>query len=70
MPRLTYYKATRPDGTDFRTGTIDYAAALRTGEIIRHLLRDGGNGVPAAGPLIRILTDSEALAQYAKERGE
>ena len=23
-----YYKATRPDGTDFRTGTIDYAAAL------------------------------------------
>lgn len=41
-------------------------------EVIRHLLRDGGNGVPltAAGPLIRILTDSEALAQYAKERGE
>lgn len=24
----TYFKATRPDGTDFRTGTIDYAAAL------------------------------------------
>lgn len=23
-----YYKATRPDGTDFHTGTIDYAAAL------------------------------------------
>lgn len=21
------YKATRPDGTDFRTGTIDYAMA-------------------------------------------
>lgn len=24
----TYFKAVRPDGTDFRTGTIDYAAAL------------------------------------------
>jgi hypothetical protein len=32
----TYYKATRPDGTDFRTGTIDYAAALASGEVIHH----------------------------------
>jgi hypothetical protein len=32
----TYYKATRPDGTDFQTGTIDYAAALASGEVIRH----------------------------------
>jgi hypothetical protein len=32
----TYYKAVRPDGTDFRTGTINYAAALESGEIIRH----------------------------------
>lgn len=32
----TYYKATRHDGTDFRTGTIDYAAALASGEVIRH----------------------------------
>lgn len=24
----TYFKAVRPDGTDFRTGTIDYAAAM------------------------------------------
>ena len=31
-----YYKATRPDGTDFYTGTIDYAAALATGDVIRH----------------------------------
>jgi hypothetical protein len=31
-----YYKATRPDGTDFRTGTIDYAAALISGEVLRH----------------------------------
>ena len=33
---LTYYKATRPDGTDFQTGSIDYAAALATGETIEH----------------------------------
>lgn len=32
----TYYKCTRPDGTDFRTGTIDYAAALVSGEVITH----------------------------------
>ena len=31
-----YYKATRSDGTDFQTGTIDYAAALASGEVIRH----------------------------------
>ena len=33
---VNYYKATRPDGTDFHTGTIDYARALETGEVIRH----------------------------------
>ena len=27
-----YYKATRPNGTDFYSGTIDYAAALASGE--------------------------------------
>jgi hypothetical protein len=31
-----YYKATRPDGLDFRTGTIDYGAALLSGEAVRH----------------------------------
>jgi len=28
---MTYWKATRPDGTDFHTGTVDYAAALASG---------------------------------------
>jgi len=28
---MTYYKCTRPDGTDFHTGTVDYAAALASG---------------------------------------
>lgn len=32
----TYYKAVRPDGTDFRTGTIDYAAALASGGTVKH----------------------------------
>lgn len=31
----TYYKATRPDGRDFYSGTVDYATALATGEPIR-----------------------------------
>ena len=33
---VAYYKATRPDGTEFNTGTIDYAAALGTGVPVTH----------------------------------
>ena len=33
---MKLYKATRPDGTDFRTGTVNYAEALETGEVLRH----------------------------------
>lgn len=32
----TYYKATRPDGTDFRTGTINYGAAFADGTLVTH----------------------------------
>ena len=32
----SYFKATRPDGTDFRTGTVDYAAHLASGEPLVH----------------------------------
>ena len=32
----TYYKATRPDGTDFHTGLVDYAGALASGEPVTH----------------------------------
>lgn len=28
---MTYWKATRLNGTDFHTGTVDYAAALTSG---------------------------------------
>ena len=38
---MTYWKATRPDGTDFHTGTVDYAAALESGE---HLPALSGKG--------------------------
>jgi hypothetical protein len=33
---MTYYKATRPDGTDFHTGTVDYGSALLTGDPLVH----------------------------------
>lgn len=33
---IVLYKATRSNGRDFRTGTIDYAAALVSGEVVRH----------------------------------
>jgi len=29
---MTFYKAVRPDGTDFYTGAVDYAGALASGE--------------------------------------
>ena len=29
---MTWWKATRPDGTDFYSGAVDYAAALKSGE--------------------------------------
>ena len=34
--KIVYYKATRPDGTDFHTGAVNYGAALATGETITH----------------------------------
>lgn len=34
--RVRYYKATRPNGTDFWGGTIDYGAALETGAVLEH----------------------------------
>ena len=38
---MTYWKATRTDGTDFRTGTVDYAAALTSGVPVT-VAPDGG----------------------------
>jgi hypothetical protein len=36
---VRYYKATRPDGTDFNTGMVDYARALRDGAELFHPTR-------------------------------
>ncbi len=41
---MTFYKATRPDGTDFYSGTVDYAAALES-------------GVPVTAPVIGLAND-------------
>lgn len=40
--RVTYYKATQPNGTDFFSGTIDYAAALKSGEPLKRLTSADG----------------------------
>ena len=42
-----YYKATKPDGTDFYTGTVDYASALASGEPLPEL--SGDVGFPGPG---------------------
>lgn len=42
-----FYKATRPDGTDFYTGTVDYGAALASGEPLPEL--PGGGEFPGEG---------------------
>lgn len=36
-----YFKATRPDGRDFRTGTVDYAGALASRDVVHHPASDG-----------------------------
>ena len=41
---MTYWKATRLNGTDFHTGTVDYAAALTS-------------GVPVTAPVIGLAND-------------
>jgi len=41
---MTFYKATTPDGKDFRTGTLDYAGALVSGEPVSR---------PDQGPMVK-----------------
>ena len=38
---MTFYKAVRPDGTDFYTGTVNYAAALKSGKQTSALSGEG-----------------------------
>lgn len=39
---MIYYKATRPDGTDFRTGMVDYSGAMYRGEQLPLLTSENG----------------------------
>jgi hypothetical protein len=50
----TYWKATRTDGTDFNTGTIDYAAALGTGVPVVH--PGGGTSLTDAADYLSVST--------------
>jgi hypothetical protein len=44
---MIFFKSTRPDGRDFYTGTVDYAAALASGEPLPELR--GGAAFPGGG---------------------
>jgi hypothetical protein len=49
------YKASRPNGTDFYTGKIDYAAALKSKKSLKHP-RPGSVGSPDAAGYISVAT--------------
>ena len=57
----TYYKATRPDGTDFHTGTVDYAAALASGETITHPVGDITRGAESYLSVATVPTDCTGM---------
>ncbi len=42
MASKIYYKAVKVDGTDFYTGTVDYAGALETGKALKRLSNNHG----------------------------
>ena len=52
-----YWKATRPNGLDFRTGTIDYAGALATGEPVMHPTPDLHGGASSYLSVATVPTD-------------
>src|SRR4051812_23669043 len=56
-----YYKAVRPDGTDFRTGTIDYAAALGGKVTAPSAPRKGGYECCTDGVLHASVVPTETL---------
>ncbi len=58
---MTYYKATRPDGTDFYSGTIDYAAALASGDVITHPVGDITQGAESYLSVATVATDCTGM---------
>ena len=59
---MTYWKATQPDGTDFHTGTVDYAAALASGEPLPELSGDGGFPGPGWYHLATVPTECVGMS--------
>ena len=57
-PQGIFYKATRLDGTDFRTGEVDYAGALTSGELVVH-----ESAMPIAGDASTYLSVSSEPAE-------
>ena len=59
---MTYWKATRTDGTDFYTGMVDYAAALASGEPLPELSGDGGFPGPGWYHLATVPTECVGMS--------
>jgi hypothetical protein len=59
-----YFKCTRPDGTDFRTGTVNYAAALASGEPIEALDAAPANG-QVCGHGLHVSPTARQTVQFA-----
>ena len=59
---MTYWKAVRPDGTDFYTGAVDYAAALVSGEPTPALSGEGGFPGPGWYHLATVPTECVGMS--------
>ena len=61
---MTYWKATRPDGTDFHTGTVDYATALASGRVTAPVVGLDGHfpGPRLAAPMATVPTECVGMS--------
>ena len=59
---MTYYKATRPDGYDFHTGAVDYAAALADGTVVEHPSFDLSAGPSGYLSVATVATDCTGMS--------
>jgi hypothetical protein len=57
MTARRYYKATRRVGTDFHTGTVDYGAALTSGDVVTHPAFDRHGGASSYLSVATVATD-------------
>lgn len=59
---MTFFKAVRPDGSDFHTGTVDYGAALISGDVVRHPDPDLTVGPDRYLSVATVATDCTSMA--------